>query len=177
MKHTTALSLFLWLPFPLLFSHSPPISPLSLLLPLQFPPLALTMRLWICSASILCSPIPFSYILHLFIQAHLIQSVPGVGRTSGTAGGIDAHWHTHYTAQGVPMVENGQVSFTMEISIKCIKQGAIRPWVSEITATTKQEGGYVWSLMAELSELLHVYNLLENILFLFDFFLWILSDY
>lgn len=46
-----------------------------------------------------------------------MQSVSGAGRTSGAAEGIDAHWHTHYTAQGMPMVENGQVSFTVEISL------------------------------------------------------------
>lgn len=46
-----------------------------------------------------------------------MQSVPGVGKTSGAAGGIDAHWHTHYTAQGMPMVENGKVSFNVEIRL------------------------------------------------------------
>lgn len=65
-----------------------------------------------CSASVLCLSIPFSDILHLLIRAHLMQSVPGVGGTSGAAWGADAYWHTHYAAQGVPMVKNGQVSFT-----------------------------------------------------------------
>lgn len=88
MMHRTTLSLFFWLSCFLIFS-------LSLLCPrfsisLQFPPLALTVCLWICSASTLCSPISCSYILHLLIRAHLMQAVPGVGRTSGAARGVSA---------------------------------------------------------------------------------------
>lgn len=84
MMHRTTLSLVFQFSQWLAFSFTL----LSLLCPcfspsLQFPPLALSMHLRICRASIICLPIPFSYILHLFIWAHLMQSVPGVGKPQG----------------------------------------------------------------------------------------------
>lgn len=100
-----------------LFPHLPPNSRPSLLLSFVAISSLNTDYLFVNlqrKQSLLAHSLLILYILHLFIWAHLIQPIPGVGRTSGAAGGFNTHWHTHYTAQGMPMVENGQVSSTMK---------------------------------------------------------------
>lgn len=114
MMHWITPSRLFWLLFPH-FHPIPPHAPRFFIL-LYNSLLSYWLCLWIRSTSLLspCSLL-FLYVLHLHL--HLAHSVPGVRRTSGAARGVSAQQHSHYAAQGVPMVGNGQMSFTMEIRL------------------------------------------------------------
>lgn len=53
------------------------------------------------------------------------QQVPGVGWTSGATGGNDARWHTHFTAEGMPMVEGGMCPSLWKLACSKIKGNTI----------------------------------------------------
>lgn len=84
---------------------------------------------------------------HLFTQTHSMPSVPGVGRSSGAAGGCIVYWHTHYPAQGVPVVRKSQASFIIfcllwsitPIAEMCLDWGSIKT-----TGNTNQVTSRTW---------------------------------
>lgn len=90
-------------------SHFPPFFPLAPFLPLFAISFRRTNYAFVnlqCKRSLLAhSLLIYSPSVHTG-PFHTVRPWSG-HRTSGEAWGVDAHWHTYYTARGVPMVENG----------------------------------------------------------------------